>query len=217
MERTRQPEWLAVADPADAARNLADLRRINRWLGGWRIARKLVAQECGRAETFSLLDVGAASGDVGAVIERDFPHACVVALDCRERHLDGAGRRRVAADAFHLPFPSASFDLVLCSLFLHHFDEGEIVALLSAFARVARRAVIAIDLERDRLAYRFLPATRPLFGWHPITVHDGPASVAAGFRTEELRALAGLAGLAGARVRHHRPWFRLSLVARRML
>ena len=99
------------------------------------------------------------------------------------------------------------------SLFLHHFDEAGVVLLLREFRRVARRAVVVVDLERHWLAERFLPSTRLLFRWSPLTVHDGPASVRAGFGPRELEALALEAGLEKARVRRHLPWFRLSLVA----
>jgi len=60
----------------------------------------------------------------------------------------------------------------------------------------------------------FLPATRWLFGWQCITIHDGPVSVAAAFRKRELLHLAREAGLRDAREHLHRPAFRISLVAR---
>jgi hypothetical protein len=73
--------------------------------------------------------------------------------------------------------------------------------------------VLAIDLDREPLAYHFLPKSRWLFGWHDITISDGRISVTAALKKDELRALALRAGLDGARVRVHRPWSRLSLVA----
>ena len=76
------------------------------------------------------------------------------------------------------------------SLFLHHFSDDQVVELLAEFRAVARRAVLAIDLERGPLAYYFMPATRWLFGWHDISMHDGPASVQAAFKRDELASLA---------------------------
>ena len=117
------------------------------------------------------------------------------------------------ADAFRLPFPDTSFDIVHCSLFLHHFENQAVVGLLNSFGRICRQHVIVTDLERHFLAYHFLPATRWLFRWDPITLHDGPISVAAAFRAGELRALAERAGLRDIDVRTHRPAFRLCLTA----
>jgi ubiquinone/menaquinone biosynthesis C-methylase UbiE len=136
-------------------------------------------------------------------------------MDNSLRNLDGAPEPRLAADAFRLPFVARSFDIVFCGLFLHHFPDDAVASLLASFGRVARRAVIVLYLERGPLARRFLPATRRVFSWHPMTVHDGVVSVNAAFTKEELEALAARAGLAGALVQRHRPWARLSLVAPR--
>jgi hypothetical protein len=164
-------------------------------------------------DSFSVLDVGAASGDSGAAIRRSYPRAKVVSLDRLFSHLDRAAFPKLAGNAFHLPFRPASFDFVFSSLFLHHFSNDEIVELLRGFGRVARRAVLAIDLDRGLFAFQFLPATQWLFGWNHIFVHDGKISVQAALKKKELLQLATRAGLADACVAVHRPWSRLSLVA----
>jgi hypothetical protein len=119
---------------------------------------------------------------------------------------------RVAADAFHLPFLPKAFDFVLCSSLLHHFPDSEVIKLAAGLRRVARRALIVLDLERHPLAYGFLPMTKRLFGWSPLTVHDGPVSVAAAFRPAELAALVRASGADSTIVHRHRPWFRISAV-----
>jgi SAM-dependent methyltransferase len=211
--RILRPELLDVAEPGAARAGLRDLVRINRFLGGHSILARLAARLVRPAETFSVLDVGAASGDMGAALASRFPGARVTSLDRRALHLGNAPGARIVADAFHLPFPPASFDLVMCSLFLHHFDNTRVVELLRRFNATARRGLIVLDLERSSFASRFVPATRWLFGWSDITVHDAPASVRAGFKPLELTQLARTAGLNQPSVRRHVPWFRLSLVA----
>jgi hypothetical protein len=211
-ERFIAPERLADASPADARANLRDIVRINRYFGVYGILRSIIGPLVCSDQMFSMLDVGSASGDIGAALRRSHPYARVTLLDSKWLHLEEAAPPKVLADAFQLPFRPASFDFVFSSLFLHHFSDDEIVDLLRSFARVARRAVLAIDLDRGPLAYHFLPKTRWLFGWHSITLHDGPVSVQSGFKREELLALADRAGLR-ARVMVHRPWSRLSLVA----
>ena len=109
----------------------------------------------------------------------------------------------MAGDAFRLPFRPGSFDYVFCSLFLHHFQDKEVVRLLRDFGEVARKAVLVIDLERNPIPYYFIAWSRPLLGWDPVTVHDGAISVEAAFHRKELEDLARQAGLAkspGARV-----------------
>jgi ubiquinone/menaquinone biosynthesis C-methylase UbiE len=207
------PEKLDHAPREEALENLQDLIRVNKYFGGYATLRRIVGKFVRRDEPFSVLDIGAASGDMGAALRRSFSRAAVTSLDRRPDHLRDAAAPKLVGDAFRLPFAEGSFDFVFSSLFLHHFSNEEVVRLLASFGAVARRAVLAIDLERGPLAYYFMPATRWLFGWHEISMHDGPASVQASFKRDELASLAKKAGLTKARVSTHRPWARISLVA----
>ncbi len=213
-ERVIVPELLDHASPEVARDNLRDLVRINRYLGGHAILRRIMADFVRSPDDhFSMLDIGAASGDMGAILRRRYPRAAITSLDNKCLHLEKAAHPKLAGDAFLLPFVPRSFDFVFSSLFLHHFTDEQVVGLFRNFRTVARRAVLAIDLERGPLAYYFIPATKWLFGWHDISLYDGPVSVRAAFKKDELLSLAIRAGLDQARVNVHRPWARLSLVA----
>jgi SAM-dependent methyltransferase len=212
-ERFIVPEMLDHAPPDVTRASLRDLARINRYLGGYYVLGRLFGSVAKPGDSFSVLDIGAASGDMGAAIRRRYPRAQVTSLDYKGDHLAQAADPKVVADAFHLPFRPVSFDFVFSSLFLHHFSDDQVVELFRSFRCLARCAVLAIDLERGPLAYHFLPSTRWLFRWHDITVNDGQISVAAALKKDELMALAVRAGLERARVRVHRPWSRLSMFA----
>jgi len=204
--RNIMPELLAQSSPEEAEANLSDLRRLNRYFGGRQSLRSVLSPLLKPGTR--ILDVGAASGDHAGALAQ----AKVVSIDISESHLRTAPGQRVVADAFALPFAPGSFDIVMANLFLHHFEDAEIVALLAQFSRLATVAVVVNDLERSRLAWSFLPLTAPFLGWHPMTVHDGTVSVAAAFHPNELAELFARAGMRGARIRQHRPWFRLSAV-----
>jgi 2-polyprenyl-3-methyl-5-hydroxy-6-metoxy-1,4-benzoquinol methylase len=207
-----RPELLDSAEQGLADRNLRDLARINRWCGGHRVLLRVLKDFVGPWEKFSVLDVGAGSGDMGRRIRGKFPNVTVILSDYRSSHLRSATLPRVAADAFRLPFLPGTFDFVICSSFLHHFSDGEVIDLIREMRLLARRALIVLDLERHPIPFYFLPMTRRVFQWSTLTLHDGPVSVAAGFRTEELAFLARAAGANGVILRSHRPWFRLSVV-----
>lgn len=211
--RVIKPEILDTL-PADEARaSLADLTRINRDWGGHGTLRKLLREIVRPADSFSLLDVGAASGDMGSRIREWYPHADVVSLDRIATHLSNCPGDRIAGDAFQLPIRENSFDFVFCSLFLHHFTDAQVTELLAGFGRVARRAVLVIDLERHPIAYYFLPWTRKFLGWDPVTVYDGAISVEAAFRPRELETLAERAGLQNPHAHAYWPAFRIAMSA----
>lgn len=203
------------APPEEARQSLADLIRINTYFGGHSVIRRTLAKVIRAGEPFKLLDVGAASGDTARLIKSLYPQATVVNLDHSFVNLAAAPSPSLVADAFHLPFGSGSFDYVFCSLFLHHFEDSKVRELLSGFYQVARKAVIVCDLERHVLPFLFLPASKPFFRWHWITVYDGKISVRAAFRAHELKQLAYEAEVKEECIRAwvYRPAFRIGLIA----
>jgi hypothetical protein len=210
--RVLKPEILDTLPDDQAKASLADLIRLNRRWGGHRTLRNLLGQVAPK-RPFSLLDVGAASGDMGSRVRELYPDARVISLDRIAAHLAPAPAPRVAGDAFALPFRPKSIDYVFCSLFLHHFTDDQVAQLLRAFGDVARRAVLVIDLDRNPIPYYFVPWTKWLFGWDPVTVNDAQISVEAAFRPRELEALARRAGLRNPRARAYWPAFRIAMAA----
>lgn len=210
----------------DVAENLADLRRINRMLGGTRVVLGTLSNAArrDRVEELSLLDVGTGSADIPSAVTQwcrsQGIRPAISAVDISERNLRIAKSRLgidpeidlIRADARNLPFVSRSFDYVTASLFLHHFRDEDIASLLRGFARIARRAIIVNDLVRNLVPYYFIRMTGPVFATNYLTRNDGPVSVLSGFTAEELSAQAARAGLRSFRVKRIFP-YRLSLVA----
>ena len=214
-KRLIEPEMLDHAPPEVARPNLADLVKINRRFGGHTALRETLSQLAAKSDHFTLLDIGAASGDSARVLQELYPAAVITSLDQNATNLEWAPAPKVLADAFALPFGDGSFDFVYCSLFLHHFENAVVVELLRSFYARARRALLVCDLERHLVPWMFLPASRPFLKWNAITVSDGVKSVRAGFRVGELNALAERAGLRNIHMRRYRPAFRIALTAKK--
>jgi 2-polyprenyl-3-methyl-5-hydroxy-6-metoxy-1,4-benzoquinol methylase len=204
-----------VADERLLARNLRDIRRINRLLGWTSLAveqvRQIIARQ--RLASFSLLDVATGSADIPVAIarwaERQGLQASITATDLSEQILTSA-RTNCATfpniqlerqDALALSYGEQAFDLALCSLALHHFAPEDALRLLSELARVARRAVIVSDLSRSLPAYLGAWALTHTLMPNKLTRHDAPASVRRAYTPAEAHALAQHAGLEGATVR----------------
>jgi ubiquinone/menaquinone biosynthesis C-methylase UbiE len=214
-KRVIKQERLEHAPIDEARTNLAQIVQLNQRFGGHSVLRKTLAKVVNGNPSFSLLDVGSASGDTAKLIRQVYPAASVTSLDLSPVNLADAPHPKLLADAFHLPFKAASFDYVCCSLFLHHFEDDAVSHLLASFYRISRRALLVSDLERHVLPYYFFPLTKPIFGWAPITVNDGMYSIRAAFNADELSQLAQSAGIPNAEITVHRPAFRISLVAKK--
>ncbi len=195
--RVLKPEILDTLPPEEARASLADLVRVNKYWGGHSTLRKLVDRAIPPGEAFTLLDVGAASGDMGRCLQEWRPQVQVTSLDYIESHLEACAGSRVVGDAFALPFAPRSFDYVFSSLFLHHFTDEQVVELLAGFGRVARKQVLVIDLWRHPVPYYFISQTRWLFGWHPVTVYDGAISVEAAFQSRGVDGFGAARGAGG--------------------
>ena len=102
------------------------------------------------------------------------------------------------------PLPGG-FDVVTCSLFLHHLAEEQGVLLLQAMAKATKHLVLVNDLRRSAagLALAHLAAWT-LSGSDVVRV-DGARSVRAALTVREATAMAWAAGLKGAIVERRWP------------
>lgn len=228
MNRRIEPELMdhPNADPEQLGYSLQDLLQVNRWLGGRRSALDLILRLAGKLppQEVTVLDVGTGGADVPlALVSEGRRRGLDLRVTATDLHPLTVGWARAAtaaeatievieADALRLPFEDDNFDLAMCCTTLHHFSRDDAIQALRELSRVARSGVVVTDLARSRLALfgaRVLAAT--VWRGHPITRHDGPASVCAAFTVRELESLAAEAGIGSFQVLRQ-PIFRLALI-----
>ena len=206
---------------------LVELRRVNEWLGDANALRDSLLKEiegCG-LRSFSVLDVGAGSGEllrVAAQWARETNRtAFLTGVELNQRSakaiLEESGEFSeivsVRANGFVLPFPDQTFDYVIQSLTLHHFDDAGAVKIIQEMARVARRGIFVIDLHRNPVAYFFYTTIGRLFLHNRLLREDGALSILRSFTPEEMEEIGRRTGLANVKVEKYFP-SRLILSAR---
>ena len=212
----------------EARKSLKDVRRVNKYLSGYRVLLRYAGQFLrGHKENrpFTILDLATGSGDQPvalAKLARKFKVPVkITAIDINCKMLKCA---RIITDPFpeialvqcdilSLPFCGDSFDMVVNSLSLHHFTRENAVKILRAMLSLSRCGFIINDLHRSRVAYISIFLLTRLFTKNRLTRHDAPVSVMNAFTSEEMRALAQEAGVDQFQVYSHFP-YRIALVVK---
>ena len=207
MRRVVEPELLDGLPTADvrAVGSRADLRRLNRVMGHAgilaRALRGQLTEAAFRLRPLRLVELGAGDGTLLLRVARRWSALGVTAeatlLD-RQALVSGETRRAfaalnwsvesVATDVLTwLERTDCGADVMLANLFLHHFQERELQALLHRVA-ANTRLFVACEPRRGPLA---LTASRllGLMGCNAVTRHDAAVSVRAGFAGRELSLL----------------------------
>ena len=222
MQQYRQSELMD--DPSlDVEQHVLALRgleRINWWSASvhtlWPPIQALVGEEPTGA--FRVLDIATGAGDVPMTLWHRARRAGVqLAVDGCDHspiaitHARQRAKQRQADvtffewDVLTQQIPQG-YDVVTCSLFLHHLNEAHVVELLRAMAQAARRLVVISDLVRSRAGLALAYLGTRLLSTSAVVHVDGPRSVQAAYTIEEIRGLAMQAGMDDAAVLPCWPW-----------
>ena len=213
-------------DPAELTANLRDIRTVNRLAGGTATVLRHLPGLLGhvpRGRPVEILDLATGSGDIpralmdwatrnGRPLQLTVTDLSVEILAEAQRTLTDVSRVAfTVCDAREVPLPDQSFDVVLCSLSLHHFAPGDAVRVLREMERLSRIGFILNDIRRDAAGYVTAWIASRIATRNRLTRHDMPLSVLRAYTPDELRALLREAGIPDARVTTH-PFFRMAAV-----
>jgi ubiquinone/menaquinone biosynthesis C-methylase UbiE len=210
---------------AELSGNLRDIRRLNAWFGGTRLAVTEVQRVLSGKQSARVLDVATGSGDIpmalsgwgksqGIDLEIVGADLSPQVISEARRYVAGSDVRLARADARRLPWNDGTFDLVCSCLALHHFESDEAMQVLREMWRVTSDAVVVIDLVRSYLGYIGTWAATRTVATNVLTRHDGPLSVLRAYTPREMSNLAQAAGILPVEVRT-RPLFRQVLIGRK--
>ena len=180
--------------------SLDKLAKINRWLGGNKVTisgLKSILKNASKSKTIKIVDLGCGSGDIlrqvaiyGKKQGYDFQ---LIGIDANKNTVKYAEELSVAfdnlkfkqLDVFSEEFKTLEYDLVLATLFLHHFKDDELVSFLEPILKKTKFGVVVNDLHRHRMAYYLFKLFCTTIKNRTI-IEDGLTSVLRGFKKQEL-------------------------------
>jgi 2-polyprenyl-3-methyl-5-hydroxy-6-metoxy-1,4-benzoquinol methylase len=210
MKRQFDPTDLELMDRPqpvsdELERDLENLRELNRWFGSHALISLFLGHWIKPGVRLHIADLATGSGDIPRLIaeygRRVGAELRINALDRQSATLKIA--KRLSAHYPEIAFvqgnilewqPDERYDLVLCTLALHHFSKEDAVSVLRRCRDLSRKFVLVSDLRRGWVAtvgVYFLTAT--MFR-EPMTKYDGRLSAARAFSFAEMNLLAQRAG-----------------------
>lgn len=191
---------------------LAELDQVNRLLGGYTVFYDALKKlnigpgahisdwGCGGGDSLRKIASWAAKRKLSIQLTGvDATHSAVTyARKHSERY---PGIRYVEADVLSDALEENEFDVVISSLFTHHFENECWIKLIKKMHVCARKAVVINDLHRHWFAYYSIKWIMGVFSKSEIVRHDAPLSVLRSFTRPELIFLLKQAGLKKYRIR----------------
>ncbi len=178
---------------------LGGLEKVNQFLGGYNVIFSAL-KEASVQNNFHISDWGCGGGDVLRAISRrekkENPDLIFTGIDATPAAVDFANRKNtepnirfVLADVLTEEVSALKSDIVLSTLFTHHFDDEAWVLLVKKMMSCSSRAVIIDDLHRHWFAYYAIKLITRIITRSRLARYDGPLSVLKGFKRKELEGL----------------------------
>ena len=201
--RTNQSEIMDDFDmKGEVLRDALDkIAKINQLLGGNQLTLegvKTIIKQKPTKDSLTIVDVGCGNGDMlrnlAHYAEKNKLDFKLIGIDAnqftvnyaRELSLNYPTINYRCEDIFDKPFSALHYDIVLCTLTLHHFKEEEIINLLEVFKANTRLGIVINDLHRSAISYRLFQVLCFVFGLNTMSRKDGLVSILRGFKKQEL-------------------------------
>jgi len=210
MKRSFDPSILEMMDrpqpvSPELERDLERIRQLNRWFGSYRLVLRFMRRWIRPDAQMRILDIATGSGDIPRLIV-DFARKIsanieIDAVDRQAATLEiatklSAGYPEISYyEANILKWDRAeAYNVVLCSLTLHHFSDEDAVKVLRRCRKLSKRFVLVSDLRRGFLVRAGVHLLTALIFREPMTRHDARLSAERAFSFSEMRNLAKRAG-----------------------
>jgi len=189
---------------------LRELDFINQWLGGNAVtlnAIEKVWQTIPREHPASIADLGCGSGEMLQLISKKAIQqnrkVQLTGVDANpnivnyaRNHSSSRGNVHFEAlNIFSNEFQAENFDILIATLFLHHFSDDELINLFTSLKKQAKVGIIVNDIHRHPIAYYSIKWLTSIFSKSSMVKYDAPLSVLRAFKRHELASILEKAGI----------------------
>ena len=210
MKRQFDPAELELMDrpqpvSAELESDLENIRELNRWFGSYALISMFLSRWIKPGVRMRIVDLATGSGDIPRLIaeygRKVGAELQIDALDMQSATLEIA--RKLSARYPEIAFVEGSllewnatepYDLVLCTMALHHFSDDDAVRVLQRCRDLSRKFVLVSDLCRGWFGTIGVHLLTAIMFSEPMTKHDARLSIARAFSFSEMNQLAGRAG-----------------------
>ena len=184
---------------------LRELEIINKLLGGNQVTTngltRLVERLDTRPAKLKIIDIGCGGGDMLMRIanwgKRNTIELELVGIDANP-HIVAYARENTQGypeityqviNIFSDEFKKASFDVVVSTLFTHHFSDNQLVELFKHCREQARVGMVINDIHRHWFAYYSIKWLTQFFSRSAMVKNDAAVSVLRSFKRSELEQI----------------------------
>ena len=205
VDTTYRSKDIEIMDDLDMSgelliKTLDQIAGINKWLGGNGLTIdgiKTILKTQSKDKTISIIDLGCGNGDmlreVAEFGKKNGYKIELLGLDANQTTIDYAIQLSAdypeityrKEDVLSKEFETHSYDIALCTLFLHHFEDTVALSFIQTLVKNAKIGVVINDLHRHRLAY-YLFKILTLVINNDMVKTDGLISILRGFKRKDL-------------------------------
>jgi 2-polyprenyl-3-methyl-5-hydroxy-6-metoxy-1,4-benzoquinol methylase len=203
QERTPAPEMMddLQMEGETLRKTLDQIAYVNRVLGGNSITLEgvcMLMEHVPKGKLVTIADIGCGNGDMLRALARlarkQKWRVRLVGIDANRYTVNYATTLSTeypeityyCMDILCEAFRDVQYDIALCTLTLHHFEESQIRKLMSCFRRNASLGIVINDLQRSGLAYRLFQVFGLIAGLGAMAKTDGLVSILRGFKRKEI-------------------------------
>lgn len=189
---------------------LRELDFINQWLGGNQVTISALEKNWvvpSNKDQLTIVDLGCGSGEMLRIIallaNTQSRKVKLIGVDANPHIIQYADDHSKefeyisfkAIDIFSEEFQKEKFDIVIATLFFHHFSSEQLIQFFPQLLKQTNRAIIINDIHRHALAYYSIKWLTYLFSRSKMVKYDAPLSVRRAFKKKELKSILEKAGI----------------------